>query len=47
LSGEVQVHAQPAAPPEHRLVVEDRIARIEEELAEFKQQFETFRKSFE
>jgi hypothetical protein len=47
LSGEVVVHAQPDAPPEHRSPVEDRMARLEAELAELKQQFEEFRKSFE
>ena len=47
LSGEGVVHAQPAAPPEHRSPAEDRIARIEDDLAELKQQFEKFRKSFE
>jgi len=47
LSGEVVVHAPANAPLEHRPPVEDRIARIEEDLAALKQQFEEFRKSFE
>jgi len=41
------IQAQPAAAPEHRPALEDRIARIEEQLAELKLQFEEFRKSFE
>ncbi|MBZ5593924.1 MAG: YceH family protein [Acidobacteriia bacterium] len=47
LSGEVAQHAQPAAPVEHRSPVEERVGRLEAELAEFRRQFEEFRKSFE
>jgi uncharacterized protein YceH (UPF0502 family) len=47
LSGEVAVYSQAPVPAEHRPAVDDRIARLEQELAELKQQFEKFRKSFE
>jgi uncharacterized protein len=46
LSGEVAVRAQPAAPVEYRLPLEERVSRLEAELAELRRQFEEFRKSF-
>ena len=46
LSGEVVPHAQPAEPVEHRSPLEERLGRLETELAELRRQFEEFRRSF-
>ena len=47
LSGAVQTPTPPAATPEVRSPMEGRVARLEADLAELRQQFEQFRKSFE
>ena len=47
LSGEVQTLKPPPAPPEGRSPLEERVARLEADLTELRQQFEQFRKSFE
>jgi len=47
LSGEVVLDTQPAASVEHRSPLEERVSRLETELAEIRRQFEEFRKSFE
>ena len=47
LSGEVQTLKPPPATPEVRSPIEERMARLEADLAELRQQFDQFRKSFE
>ena len=47
LSGEIQALKPPQAVFEARSPMEDRVARLEADLAELQQQFEQFRRSFE
>jgi hypothetical protein len=47
LSGEVQTPQLPPAPPEGRTPLAERVARLEADLTELRQQFDEFRKSFE
>ncbi len=47
LSGEVQTLKPPPTASETRSPIEERVARLEADLAELRQQFEQFRKSFE
>ena len=47
LAGEPEISSLPAAPVEHRSPAEDRLDRLETELAELKRQFEEFRRNFE
>jgi uncharacterized protein YceH (UPF0502 family) len=47
LSGEVQMPQPPPAPAEGRTPLAERVARLEADLTELRQQFNEFRKSFE
>lgn len=47
LSGEVEVDEMEAPPPPTRAGYEERISRLETELAELKQEFDEFRRNFE
>ena len=47
LSGEVETPRPPAAPPEGRSPLEERVARLETEMADLRRQFDEFRGSFE
>ena len=47
LAGEVESRLPPAAAVEHRSPIEERVVRLEADLAELRRQFEDFRRSFE
>jgi len=47
LSGEIRTLEPPPAPLERRSPLEERVARLEGDLAELRHQFDEFRKSFE
>jgi uncharacterized protein YceH (UPF0502 family) len=47
LSGEVETSRPPAAPSEGRPPLEERVSRLETEMAELRRQFDEFRGSFE
>src|SRR6185295_4528378 len=47
LAGEPEIASPASAPVEHRFPSEDRLDRLETELAELRRQFEEFRRNFE